>query len=163
MIRRRYRFRFTVQRVCLAIGIAVPFLLICCCGVAHAWNVWVVHREVKQWPSVMGTLESVEHKQSKDPIVQYTYEVDGRLYRGSAFSLVRCSTGPSWGRFRVTELQPKTGQAGALPVCYDPNTPDRSCLYFGSEPVWINMVGLVFCLFVILTLSGSCLPERRDY
>lgn len=162
MVRRRYRFQFTVQRVCLAIGMAVPFLLICCAAMAHAWNAWAVHREVKQWPSVMGKLESVEFKESKDPIVQYTYEVEGQQYRGSTFSLTRCSTGPGWGRSRAAELRQKAEQVGAVPVYYDPHAPGRSCLYFDTEPVWTTMVVLIFILIVTLTLSGSCLLESAD-
>lgn len=162
MIRRRYRFRFTVLRICSAIGIAIPFLLICCGGMAHAWNVWAVHREVKQWPFVMGTLENAEHKCSKNPIVQYTYEVEGQQYRGDAFSLTRCSTGPTWGQSIVKELQLKAGQVGAIPVYYAPHAPGTSCLYCGSEPVWIEVVGVMVGLVVILTLSTSCLLERID-
>lgn len=102
------------------------------------YGVWAAKRstEAAEWPTAQGKLVSVELKHKSDGegamtyevLVEYTYDVMGKPYRGSRLAYGYAS---SSGLESHREIERKLKAAKSVEVRYDPFDPATSVLSFG--------------------------------
>lgn len=127
-----------------------------------AWGLWSARRSTQAatWPTVPGSITSVELAERLDSEssttyevqVQYTYTVEGLAYQGSrlAFGYTASS-----GRQAHAEIYRRLQAAGTVLVRYDPADPAVSCLSYGVHRS--IRITLVFAITWLLFVGGFTL------
>ena len=116
--------------------------------------IWIITKQLfwglnsYRWPHVLGQITKSEietrwregSRKTYWPIVQYSYEINGRRFMGDTIFFVQDGVGLSWSKKKISLYKP----GRPVSVYYDPNNKSRSVLEPG-----ISLLG------ILLTVTGS--------
>jgi hypothetical protein len=109
---------------------------------------------VSQWPSTMGTVmaSTIEWRSSSKggstayPVVQYSYQIDGRAYQS-----YKLAPGPEVGGTGAKKVVARYPAGAQVMVFYDPNNPSDAVLERKAPAQW-----LMWFMLVIFDCSLCC-------
>jgi len=125
------------------------------------YGLWAAKRSVEaaEWPTTRGALERITFKGNSDSdgathqvLVEYTYTVAGKPYRGSRLAF---GYGASAGKKAHEEIEQKLKNAKSVDVRYDPFDPSSSVLSFGFHRT--IQIALAFAITWLAFVSGFAL------
>lgn len=167
-----FRPRRTVGTGC-AMLFGVPFLAV---GLSVlSWGVWQGYLnlvEVRTWKEVQATVISkrIEEKSDSDgatyrPVIEFEYEVEGRLYRSHRYDISNVS---SSGRAAKEHILDGYEVGGTCTAYYDPDDASRAVLSRETSYLFVMLImfGLVFAGvgsgFVFGPAVGTLVKRRRE-
>jgi hypothetical protein len=127
-------------------GTVVAGLVVLVMAALNAPQVWYAYAS-RRWPTATARLHLAApliNDESYEPIVRYSYEVNGVAYEGKRF---RFGVFPSMDRNLAAHTLTKAIDPINPVVFYDPHDPERACLVPGCNDVTL--------FFPVLTLSAG--------
>jgi len=157
------------MKSCLSRGFFLCFgLLMMLAGAGGAWQMtsdWIWSNASRDWPQTTGIIESryaVARSGGRRGVdagwdfnAAYRYQVRGKSYIGTRYDWSSIAK----SKQQVARLYSAHPPNFLVPVFYDPNQPQRSCLVPDSFHRNSIYSSLIFC-FGLLCLFLGALPQR---
>jgi hypothetical protein len=161
----------------------IPYLLgafVCVAGAGLGFGGYRAKKKsaaVLAWPTAAGSLDSAEvvtrrssgttskghstTRVSYEPVVRYSYSVDGKEYKGRNIGMTTVSGGKGAAEKRVGNLKSEKG----LKVYYDPKDPKESYLDPKADgSVWLFFVGAaLIVLGIVVVYNGAMFSELFSF
>lgn len=146
----------------------MSFLIVVAMGLillAVSFYTYSLYAAAKNWPSVSGTITSVElgHFEERQqyysinryyPKVGYSYVINGQTYSGNRASFEAKNLGvyeenvptQAWGNWKPGD---------SVTVYYSPNSPEKSVLFPSPQPRRLSHIRALTVSGILLILAGA--------